>query len=323
VSIVLVLVLAAVAAAGVFIAFSAVALVRPEPAGAAAIPVAPRYVPVTPVAEPTTRERLAQPFQYVADQISERNYRKRGLTLAEELGRADLKLRTAEFVMIEVLFLTGGALIGLLRFGFRPEFVVAGVSTYLIPMRFVRWRQRRRQRALSAQLPDTVSLLANALKAGYSLPQAIDTVAKNGMAPIADEFARVVRELNLGGSVEKSLANLVKRAGNDDLELVVTAAIIQTQVGGNLARVLDNISDTIRERVRVKGQISAMTAQGRASAWIITLLPVGLAVFLYFVTPDYFGLMLKTRLGLTLLFVAAVMVVLGNVITRRIARVRL
>ncbi|TMC10814.1 MAG: hypothetical protein E6J29_10875 [Chloroflexi bacterium] len=170
------------------------------------------------------------------------------MTLAEELGRADLKLRTAEFVMIQVAFMLGWALLGLFRFGFAPHFVVAGVVGYFIPMRYLRYRQRRRQRTLSAQLPDTISLLTNALKAGYSFPQAIDTVARNGSPPIAEEFGRVVRELNLGGSVEQSLNNLVKRAGNDDLELVVTAAVIQNQVGGNLARILDNISDTIRER---------------------------------------------------------------------------
>ena len=200
--------------------------------------------------------------------------------------------------------------------------MVAGVAAYFIPMRFVRFRQRRRQRALSAQLPDTVSLLANGLKAGYSFPQAIDSVARNATPPISDEFARVVRELNLGGSIEQSLSNLVKRAGNDDLDLIVTAAIIQSQVGGNLARVLDNISATIRERVRVKGQISAMTAQGRASAWIITLLPIGLVALLYLLTPDYFGVMTRTSKGLGLLAIAGVMVGLGNYFTRRVARVQ-
>ena len=314
------LILAVVAAVGVFLTFASLLLVMParsggskqHPSKAVSLPSAPGM-----------RERLNEPFQYVADQLSQRNLRKGRLTLAEELGRADLKLRTAEFVMIQVAFRLGWALLGLFRFGFAPHFVVAGVGGYFIPMRYLRYRQRRRQRALSAQLPDTISLLTNALKAGYSFPQAIDTVARNGSPPIAEEFGRVVRELNLGGSVEQSLNNLVKRAGNDDLELVVTAAVIQNQVGGNLARILDNISDTIRERVRVKGQINSITAQGRASAWIITLLPIGLAVLLYVITPDYFGVMTKTRLGVALLVVAALMIFLGNHFTRQVARVRL
>ena len=316
------LVLALLAAVGVFLTFASFVFVNP--ARPAASP--PRPGSLTsgspPTGEASVRERLNQPFQYVADQLSQRNLRRGRLTLTEELGRADLKLRTAEFVMIQVAFLLGAALIGLIRFGFAPHFVIAGVGGYFIPMRYLRYRQGRRQRALSAQLPDTISLLTNALKAGYSFPQAIDTVAKNGSPPIAEEFGRVVRELNLGGSVEQSLNNLVKRAGNDDLELIVTAAIIQNQVGGNLARILDNISDTIRERVRVKGQINAITAQGRASAWIITLLPIVLAVLLYVITPDYFGVMTRTRTGIGLLFLAGLMIFLGNHFTRRVARVR-
>ena len=314
------LILAVVAAVGVFLTFASLLLVMPARSGGS------NQHPgraVSPSSAASMRERLNEPFQYVADQLSQRNLRKGRLTLAEELGRADLKLRTAEFVMIQVAFMLGWALLGLFRFGFAPHFVVAGVVGYFIPMRYLRYRQRRRQRTLSAQLPDTISLLTNALKAGYSFPQAIDTVARNGSPPIAEEFGRVVRELNLGGSVEQSLNNLVKRAGNDDLELVVTAAVIQNQVGGNLARILDNISDTIRERVRVKGQINSITAQGRASAWIITLLPIGLAVLLYVLTPDYFGVMTKTRLGVALLVVAGLMIFLGNHFTRQVARVRL
>jgi tight adherence protein B len=317
------IILAIVAATGVFLAFASVVLFAPRAAGnPGSVQPGAAHADPQPREEAVARERIHQPFQYVADQLSQRSLRRGRLTLAEELGRADMKLRTSEFVMVQVGFMVVAALIGLIRFGFEPQFVVAGVGGYLIPMRFVRFRQRRRQRAMSTQLPDTVSLLSNALKAGYSFPQAIDSVSKNASAPMADEFARVVRELNIGGSIEHSLENLVKRAGNDDLDLVVTAAIIQTQVGGNLARVLDNISETIRERVRVKGQISAMTAQGRASAWIITLLPIGLVGLLYILTPDYFGVMTKTRAGLALLVVAGVMIFLGNTFTRRIARVR-
>jgi tight adherence protein B len=316
--------LGAVAALGVFLSFASLVLVRPASPD---LPLAnierAQFGPSTAPVDSSTRERLNMPFQYVADQLSQRNVRRGRLTLAEELGRADLKLRIAEFVMIQVAFMAGDALLGLIRFGFAPQFVIAGVVGYFIPMRYVRFRQRRRQRALSAQLPDTVSLLSNALKAGYSFPQALDSVANNASSPISDEFARVVREMNLGGSLEQSLNNLVKRAGNDDLDLIITAAIIQSQVGGNLARVLDNISDTIRERVRIKGQISALTAQGRASAWIITLLPVGLGVLLYVLTPDYFGVMTKTRTGLGLLVLAGVMIALGNYFTRRVARVQL
>ena len=161
----LLIALAAVFALGVFLAYASLALVRPLPAEEEPARPAPYLVPQVQ-ASPTARDRVSRPFQYVADQRSRRSLRKGGLTLAEELGRADLKLRAAEFVMIQAAFLAGGALIGLLRFGFSPQFVVAGVAGYLLPMRYIRHRQRKRQRALSAQLPDTVSLLSNALRAG-------------------------------------------------------------------------------------------------------------------------------------------------------------
>src|SRR2546430_2370093 len=119
-------------------------------------------------------------------------------------------------------------------------------------------------------LPDPLSLLSKALTAGLSRPQALDTVARNTAAPVADELSRVIREMNIGSATERALAAMVRRTGSEDLDLIVTAIGIQASVGGNLARILENISHTIRQRVHVKGQISAMTAQARASGLAIT-----------------------------------------------------
>jgi tight adherence protein B len=266
----------------------------------------------------TLRELVNQPFEALADRSSQRRRLNGGLTLGEHLLRANLKLRASEFVMIQVAFLVGGAIIGLVRFGFGPQFVIAGVGAYLLPMRYVKHRQRQRLRALNRQLPDTVSLLSNALKAGLSLPQAIDTVSRNTAAPIADELGRVIRETNIGNSSERALANMVRRTGSEDLDLIVTAINIQASVGGNLARILESISHTIRQRVQVKGQIGAMTAQARASGWVITLLPVIVATLLYFITPTYFRTMFHDRLGIALLFVAGLSILVGNLFIRRI-----
>jgi tight adherence protein B len=224
--------------------------------------------------------------------------------------------------MIQVAFLIGGALISLLRFGFEPQFVASAVGAYLLPMRYVKFRQARRLKALNRQLPDTLSLLSNALKAGLSLPQAMDTVARNTVAPIADELGRVIREMNIGSATERALNNMVRRTGSEDLDLIVTAITIQASVGGNLARILDSISHTIRQRVQIKGQISAMTAQARASGWVITLLPVAVAAILYFITPTYFRVMFNDRIGIGLLFLAGVSVVVGNLFIRRIVSFR-
>jgi tight adherence protein B len=270
----------------------------------------------------TWRERVNRPFEVLADRSSQRRRLNGGLTLAEHLTRANLKLRPSEFVMIQVAFLIAWAAISLLRFGFGPQFVIAGVVGYLVPMRYVRYRQRQRLKALNRQLPDTLSLLSNALKAGLSLPQALDTVARNTTAPIADELSRVIREMNIGSPTERALAAMVRRTGSEDLDLIVTAIGIQASVGGNLARILESISHTIRQRVQVKGQISAMTAQARASGWVITLLPVVVAVILYVITPTYFRAMFQDRLGIGLLLVAGLSILVGNFFIRRVVNFR-
>ncbi len=271
---------------------------------------------------PTLRERVNQPFEILADRSSQRRRLNGGLTLGEHLVRANLKLRASEFVMIQVAFLIGGVVISLLRFGFGPQFVISAVGAYLLPMRYVKYRQGKRLKALNRQLPDTLSLLSNALKAGLSLPQAMETVGHNTVAPIADELGRVIREMNIGSATERALTNMVRRTGSEDLDLIVTAITIQASVGGNLARILDSISHTIRQRVQIKGQISAMTAQARASGWVITLLPVIVATLLYVIAPTYFRPMFQDRIGIGLLFVAGLSVVVGNVLIRRIVNFR-
>jgi tight adherence protein B len=268
------------------------------------------------------RDRINQPFQALADRSSHQHRLNGGLTLAEHLARADLKLRTSEFVMIQVGLLAAWSLLALWRFGFAPQFVVAGVAGYLIPMRYVKWRQRRRLKAFNSRLPDTLSLLSNAMKAGLSLPQAIESVAQNAAPPIADELTRVMRETKLGTSTTTALQNMVRRVGSEDLDLIVTAIAIQSSVGGNLARVLDGISHTIRQRIQIKAQIGAMTAQMRASGWIITLLPFIVAAILNVITPSYFRVMLTDPAGRVLLGLAGVSIFLGNFFVRRITNFR-
>jgi len=269
------------------------------------------------------RERVNQPFQALADRSNRQRRLNGGLTLAEHLVRADLKLRTSEFLMIRVGFLVGGAALALWRFGFAPQFVVAGVSAYLLPMGYVKYRQRRRLRAFNRRLPDTLSLLSNALKAGFSLPQAIEAVAVNTAPPVSDELARAIREMKLGTATPQALANVVRRVGSEDLDLIVTAINVQTAVGGNLARVLDSIAYTIRQRIQVKSKISALTAQARASGWVITLLPFIVAGILDIITPSYFRVMFTDPDGRGLLVVALLSIAAGNFFVRRITNFRI
>src|SRR5260221_8384899 len=186
---------------------------------------------------------------------------------------------------------------------------------------YVMYRIGQPLKAFNNQLGVPRTLLSNAIKAGYSCAQAIDNVAKNAVPPIADEFGRAVREMNLGGSPDEALQNITKRIASADFDLVATAYAIHRTVGGNLAEILDNIAYTIRERVRIKGEIATLTAQARASGTLITFLPIVLATFMYFVTPTYFRPMFESIVGWILLVIGGFMIFVGNLIIRRVVAI--
>ena len=267
------------------------------------------------------RETLNRLFQPAADRLGKGDVKKGKPSLAEQLFRADIKLRTSEFFMIQVGSVLLFALIAYARWGLGIQPVVAGVIGYLAPGFYVNYRINQRLKAFNNQLGDTLTLLSNAIKAGYSFAQAIDTVAKNAVPPISDEFGRAVREMNLGGSPDEALSNITKRIASADFDLVATAYSIHRTVGGNLAEILDNISYTIRERVRIKGEIQTLTAQARASGSLITFLPIVLAVFMYFVTPTYFRPMFETLYGWVMIIIGGFMIFLGNMIIQRVVAI--
>jgi tight adherence protein B len=265
------------------------------------------------------RDTLNRMFAPAADRMGRGDAKKGKPSVAEQLQRADLKLRPSEFFLIQV---GTGALVALIAYWRWGIFaVVLFIAGYLAPTFYVRYRISQRLRKFNGQLGDTLTLLSNALKAGYSFAQAIDTVAKNAVAPIGDEFGRAVREMNLGGSPDEALSNITKRIASADFDLVATAYSIHRTVGGNLAEILDNIAYTIRERVRIKGEIQTLTAQARASGTIITALPILLATFMFFVTPTYFQPMFGNIIGWILIIIAAFMIFLGNLIIRRIVAI--
>ena len=266
------------------------------------------------------RESLNRLFQPAADRVGRGDAKKGKPSVAEQLLRADLKLRTSEYFMIQI---GAAVLVGLIVFlRFHSIFGwLAAFLGYLLPGFYVKYRINKRLKAFNNQLGDTLTLLSNAIKAGYSFAQAIDTVAKNAVPPIADEFGRAVREMNLGGSPDEALQNITKRIASADFDLVATAYAIHRTVGGNLAEILDNIAYTIRERVRIKGEIATLTAQARASGTLITFLPIVLATFMFFVTPTYFRPMFSSIIGWALLVFGAFMIFIGNLIIRRVVAI--
>ncbi len=209
--------------------------------------------------------------------------------LKERLARADMKLRVIEYLALVFLSTIGVAAAAYFVF-FRGQLIMALVGALVgmqLPRMYLGYAEKKRMNAFNNQLGDTLNLWVNALRSGYSVLQGMETIATELPPPVSVEFERVVQEVRLGLSVEQALNNMYRRVPSEDLDLVITAVNIQREVGGNLAEVLDSISFTIRERVRIKGEIRTLTAQGRASAWIISLLPIVLGLLLYAINPGY------------------------------------
>jgi tight adherence protein B len=255
--------------------------------------------------------------------------------LGTEIARADLSLRPAEFVALWIAspfaFVAIAYVLGFVIKGFQN--VIALALVFAIGVYFPRWylrfRQKRRLKAFATQLPDTITLLSNSLRAGSSFLQGIELVTREARPPISLEFERVVREMALGVAMQPALNNLARRVASEDLELMVTAINIQSQVGGNLATVLDSIAFTIRERVRIQGDIQTLTAMQRYSGYVITLLPVGLAAILFLVSPTYITPMLQRPpelfglpMGIVFFVVGLISMGAGYMLIRRIVDIK-
>jgi tight adherence protein B len=241
--------------------------------------------------------------------------------LQRDLVSADIELRPYEFRIIQLGAALLFAVIGLLRFGIGLEFLVLAVVGYLLPAFYLRNRRGHRLRQFDAQLPRAMELIANSMKAGQSVAQSLNSVVDNGAPPVSDEFALAIREIELGASVDSALNNMVKRIGSNDLRLMVMVITIQRSVGGDLPAVLVTLADTMRQREEMRAEINAATAQSRATALIITLLPIVAAFLLYFIVRDYFRPMLVNPLGWFMLAVAALLLFVGNLIIRRLTAI--
>ncbi len=212
-----------------------------------------------------------------------------GDRMARELARADLKLKVAEYYAIVFISTTVLGLGAWAIQGNPISIPIGGLFGFFAPRFYVKRQQSARIRKFDDQLGDMLNLMTNGLRAGYSTMQALEAVSRELPSPISDEFRRVVQELQIGIPMDKALENLLRRIPSEDLDFVVTAINVQREVGGNLSEILDTISFTIRERVRIKGEIRTMTASVRTSGAILSLIPVGLGLALWFIAPDYIG----------------------------------
>jgi len=254
-----------------------------------------------------------------------------GSNLARELARADVALKPSEFLAIRFAAIVGvplamvvlSPLVSLLS---SPILWLVGmIIGWWVPKFWLGRRKSGRLKAFNSGLSDTIMLLANSLRAGSSFLQSIEMVCREAQPPISTEFSRVIREVNLGLPLDDALANLGRRMKSDDLDLMITAIAIQHQVGGNLAEILDTIAFTIRERVRIKGEIRTLTAQQRMSGYVVGFLPIALVLLLSVIAPTFMAPMLQKPpellgqpAGLFILGFGGLMMGIGFILIRRI-----
>jgi tight adherence protein B len=254
-----------------------------------------------------------------------------GANLARDIARADLKLKPSEFLAIWAASIVGiPFLMIVLSLGLpglrHPLALLFGAFFgFMLPRLWLGRRKSGRLGAFNKQLPDTITLLANGLRAGSSFLQAVELVVRESRPPISTEFSRVIREVNLGLPFEQAMENMVRRVRSEDLELMATAINIQHTVGGNLAEILDSIAYTIRERIRIKGEIRTLTAQQRLSGYVVGFLPIGLAGFLFVAAPNFMQPMFEKPpeafglpLGVVILAFGGFMMFIGFMLIRKI-----
>jgi tight adherence protein B len=189
---------------------------------------------------------------------------------------------------------------GALAHAWRQDVLVTAVAAlvgFFAPRAYVALRRGRRLRAFNDQLSDTINLMVNSIRAGYSILQAMRAVSEEMGPPASTEYGRVVQEVQLGIPLDEALAHMLRRVPSEDLDMMITAVNVQREVGGNLAEVLESISYTIRERIRIQGEIRALTAQSRISGYMVAGVPIALAAVIYLINPEFMGLLFQHTCG--------------------------
>ena len=281
-----------------------------------------RYAGNKPDKEDKKQKRQARPDVDMAILTSDVEDKRLKMKVQRDLARANLKLTFAEYYYIRVGLMVG---LGLFLYLFRDPMsgVIGAFLGYMLPRFYVGRRIGGRLGKFNKQLPDTITLLSNSLRAGSSFLQSIELVSRETPAPMGEEMGRVVREVNLGLGMEEALKNMVRRIKSDDLDLMVTAISIQQQVGGNLAEILDTIAFTIRERVRIKGEVNTLTAQGRMSGYLVAVLPIAIAAMINMIQPAFMEPLFTQTIGQIMLGVGITMMTIGFFAIRKITDIKI
>ncbi len=268
-------------------------------------------------AEASSRSRLSE---RMTKRLSRLSFGER---LEHQLTAADSNMSVGEFVIIRLAVTMWAFLIGWFLSGQPVAGGLLAVFGWIGVGMWLQIKQSRRIKAFGDQLPDMLTMLTGSLRAGYGLLYAITVIEKEMPEPMATEFGRVLKETALGYSLSDALDHLVVRVQNDDLELVVTAVNIQSEVGGSLADVLETISKTIRERIQLKGQIRAMTSQQQITGTLLSALPFLMGTALFFLNPEYMNNILQPGWPMLIPISAVIMVIFGNIVMKQVTKVEI
>lgn len=265
------------------------------------------------------RSRLHEIFAEKARRTGSTSRRSR---LDLMMVRAGLPLLGSEFLAISA----GGALLVFIIFALATRNPVTGLLALLLFLAadfvFVQRRITKRLNNFQRQLADCLSLVANSLRAGFSFLQTMEIISREMEPPMSTEFERVMRDTSLGKSLDEALHDMDERVGSADFSLVVTAVLIQQQVGGNLATILDTIRSTITERIRIRREVNTLTAQGKMSGIVLACIPVALALFFYITSPEYLTPLLTTDIGKIAIIGTVFLVIVGFIIIRKIVDIK-
>lgn len=238
-----------------------------------------------------------------------------------DLVKAGLPLKPEEAVGLGVCLAIAGCLLGLLIFRNLLFALALGVGGSAVPRLWIMLMKSRRSSLIEGQLLNALVMIANSLRAGHSFMQGLELVMRELDPPLGTEFGKLVKECRMGLSLEDALENMVNRVDSKDLELAVTGVLIQRQVGGNLARVLDNIASTIDKRFKTRARIKVATAQGRISALVVTVLPFALGALVFGAYPEFGGVMLTHPIGLAMLAGGGALLAIGVFVVRKVVNI--
>ncbi len=238
-----------------------------------------------------------------------------------QLNSANWPISETEYILIRLWVTAAGFLLAWLLSGSILPGIGMAIIAYIIPSIILNQAIHNRRQAFEKQLIDVLVLLTGAVRSGYSLQQALDFVVREMKPPASDEFKRVLYEVSLAQPLNQALINLTVRMQNDDLYLLVTALNINAQVGGNMVLMLKSVTDTIRDRIRLFGEIRSLTSSQRFNSFLLTMLPFGIAAVLFIFNPNYMERVLQPNIWLCFPVGALVSIIIGNIVIRRLAKI--